>query len=183
MARLEDPDRRLRWARIAIKYAEKTQKKENIVVLLPDSAIRYLTKQFNDTWMLENGFLGPEPGTDTVADLLAERTGEVLSIAATQSVSDAVALMRNHDISQAPVLDQGQLAGVLDESNLLDHLLSGGEATTQVGELATQAFATAEKTTSLTACPSSRTTGVLAMDSGKGDRTSQIDLIERRASA
>ena len=170
----------------AIKYAEKSQKKENIVVLLPDSAIRYLTKQFNDTWMLENGFLGPEPGTDTVADLLAERTGEVLSIAATQSVSDAVALMRNHDISQAPVLDQGQLAGVLDESNLLDHLLSGGEATTPVGELATQAFATAEKTTSLTAlAPQFKNNKVvLAMDSGQVIGViSQIDLIERMASA
>ena len=37
----------------AIRYAERTQKEENIVVLLPDSAMRYLTKQFNDTWMAE----------------------------------------------------------------------------------------------------------------------------------
>ena len=89
------------------------------------------------------------PGTDTVADLIKERDGEVLSVAASQSVSDAVPLMRDHDISQAPVFAEGHLVGVIDESNLLDHLLSGGEASIQV--VNSQAFATAEQTTSLSA--------------------------------
>ena len=41
----------------AIKYAEMTKRKENILVLLPDSAQKYLSKIFNDEWMRENGFL------------------------------------------------------------------------------------------------------------------------------
>src|SRR5690606_14816355 len=41
----------------AIKYAQMTGKKENILVLLPDSAQKYLSKIFNDDWMRENGFL------------------------------------------------------------------------------------------------------------------------------
>ena len=168
----------------AIKYAEKTQKKENILVLMPDSAMRYLTKQFNDTWMLENGFLGPEPGNDTVAELLNGRDDEVLSVSAQQSVSDAVALMRAHDISQAPVLDGRTLIGVIDESNLLDHLLGGGDTGTVVGELATQSFATAEKSTPLTAlAPQLKNNKVvLAMNNGEVIGViSQIDLIERMA--
>ena len=168
----------------AIKYAEKTQKEENIVVLMPDSAMRYLTKQFNDTWMLENGFMGPEPGGDTVADLLNGRSGKVLSVSAQQTVADAVGLLRDHDISQAPVLDNSELVGVIDESNLLDHLLGGGDAATNVGELATQAFATAEPATTLSSlAPQLKNNKVvLAMDS---DRVvgviSQIDLIESMA--
>ena len=79
--------------------------------------------------MLENGFLG-QPGTDTVAESSWQSARVALDRCDAERVNDAVALMRNHDISQAPVLDNGQIAGVLDESNLLDHLLSGGEATT-----------------------------------------------------
>jgi cystathionine beta-synthase len=168
----------------AIKYAEKTQKKENIVVLMPDSAMRYLTKQFNDTWMLENGFMGPEPGGDTVADLLNGRSGSVLSVSAEQTVADAVGLLRDHDISQAPVLDDSKLVGVIDESNLLDHLLGGGDSTVSVGELATQSFATAEPATTLSSlAPQLKNSKVvLAMDNGQVVGViSQIDLIERMA--
>jgi cystathionine beta-synthase len=168
----------------AIKYAEKTQKKENIVVLMPDSAMRYLTKQFNDTWMLENGFMGPEPGGDTVADLLNGRSGSVLSVSAQQTVADAVGLLRDHDISQAPVLDDSKLVGVIDESNLLDHLLGGGDSTVSVGELATQSFATAEPATTLSSlAPQLKNNKVvLAMDHDQVVGViSQIDLIERMA--
>ena len=42
-------------------------------MLLPDSAVRYLTKYLDDEWMRQNGFLGPEPGLGRVSDLLAQR--------------------------------------------------------------------------------------------------------------
>ena len=46
----------------AIKYAEATKRKENILVLLPDGASKYLSKIFDDKWMRENGFLDePDP--------------------------------------------------------------------------------------------------------------------------
>ena len=46
----------------AIKYAETSKRKENILVLLPDGAQKYLSKIFNDEWMRENGFLDePDP--------------------------------------------------------------------------------------------------------------------------
>jgi cystathionine beta-synthase len=41
----------------AIKYAKTLKKPENIIVLLPDSGNRYLSKVFNDKWMIENGYL------------------------------------------------------------------------------------------------------------------------------
>ena len=48
----------------------KTPGEKNILVILPDSAVRYLSKIFDDNWMKENGYLEPEYGTDRVQDLL-----------------------------------------------------------------------------------------------------------------
>lgn len=41
----------------AMKYAEKLEKPSNIVVIFPDSGRQYLSKAFNDKWMVENGFM------------------------------------------------------------------------------------------------------------------------------
>ncbi|WP_413576307.1 PLP-dependent cysteine synthase family protein [Bdellovibrio sp. HCB290] len=41
----------------AMKYAEKIETPQNIVVIFPDSGRQYLSKAFNDKWMVENGFL------------------------------------------------------------------------------------------------------------------------------
>lgn len=44
----------------AMKYAEKLNKPSKIVVVMPDSGKSYLSKAFNDKWMIENGFLNKE---------------------------------------------------------------------------------------------------------------------------
>src|SRR5207237_8898261 len=54
----------------AIKYAEMSKRKENILVLLPDSAQKYLSKIFDDKWMRENGFLDEPDPMRTVSQLL-----------------------------------------------------------------------------------------------------------------
>ena len=45
----------------------------NILVLLPDSATRYLNKIFDDDWMRENGFLDVEDNLGTIRELLAQK--------------------------------------------------------------------------------------------------------------
>ena len=57
----------------AIKYAEMSKRKENILVLLPDSAQKYLSKVFDDKWMRENGFLDEPDVLGTVSQLLRSR--------------------------------------------------------------------------------------------------------------
>ena len=60
-------------------------------------------------------------------DVLAAKGGqEILSVPETASVREAVALMRNHDISQLPVRDKTGFIGVVTEASLLDGLISGG---------------------------------------------------------
>ena len=94
-----------------------------VVVLLPDSGSRYLSKIFDDNWMRENSFLEPA----NVGDLLAQRPREVISAAHATSVEAAIRMMKTHGISQLPVIDeQGGLHGLIGEGDLLDYLLAGG---------------------------------------------------------
>src|SRR4051812_19717786 len=109
----------------AIKYAQASGKKENILVLLPDSAQKYLSKIFNDDWMRENGFLDDQPGLGTVRDLLQGKAGNIVSATPSDKVRDVIATVKSLGISQLPVLENGKLKGIVAEVDLLRHLVSG----------------------------------------------------------
>jgi len=110
-----------------------------VVVLLPDSGSRYLSKVFDDNWMRENGFLEQA----SVADLLASRPREVITVGERTSVEAAIRQMKIHGISQLPVLDDaGQLHGIIGESDLLDYLLSGGAMDHTIADLHAHEVAT-----------------------------------------
>jgi cystathionine beta-synthase len=108
----------------AIKYAKATNKKQNIMVLLPDSAQKYLSKIFNDDWMRENGFLEEQPGLGTVRDLLQGKTG-IISAKPSDKVRDVIATLKSLGISQLPVIEGGKLKGIVAEVDLLRHLVTG----------------------------------------------------------
>jgi cystathionine beta-synthase len=117
-----------------------------VVVLLPDSGSRYLSKVFDDTWMRENGFLAPS----TVADLLDGRSGEVFTALEDTSIESAIRQMKTHGISQLPVLDaHGRLHGIIGESDLLDYLLSGGAMDHTIAGLHAHEIATIDPDMSL----------------------------------
>src|SRR5512143_3101390 len=85
----------------AIKYAEKSGKKENILVLLPDGPSKYLSKIFNDEWMRQNGFLDEPDPLGTVADLLKRASGrKVITAHRGEPIRKVIGLLRDHSISQ-----------------------------------------------------------------------------------
>jgi cystathionine beta-synthase len=103
-----------------------------VVVLLPDTGRGYLTKQFNDTWMRENNMLVlTQAAEPTLRDVLTYRRSHerimplVVSVSPTDSVADAVELLRRYGISQMPVMEHGQIVGSLTENLLLRHFASG----------------------------------------------------------
>lgn len=108
----------------ALKYARTLKKPEDIVVLLPDSGDRYLSKIFNDDWMRENGFLEGRINLGTARDIL-DHTGSGKIIVAQKSakVLDLIRLMKEHSISQIPVTEGTKLLGLVTESELLHYLL------------------------------------------------------------
>lgn len=112
----------------AIKYARTLKEKQNIVVLLPDSGNRYLSKAFNDAWMRDNGLLDSPLNTDSVQDLLlalGSKINEVISAKHTDSVEEVINKMKNHGVSQLPVFTEAQLSGVIEEGDLIHPLVSG----------------------------------------------------------
>jgi cystathionine beta-synthase len=112
----------LKWLRSPA--AEDLTEDDIVVVLLPDSGSRYLSKIFDDAWMRENGYLD----SATVADLIADRSRDLIAADETTTVAAAIRLMKTHGISQLPVLDgHGGLHGLISETDLLDYLLNGGE--------------------------------------------------------
>jgi cystathionine beta-synthase len=109
----------------AIKYAQMTGKKQNIMVLLPDSAQKYLSKIFNDDWMRENGFLEEQPGLGTVRELLQGKAATIVSASPSDKVKDVIATLKSLSISQLPVIENGKLKGIVAEVDLLRHLVTG----------------------------------------------------------
>jgi cystathionine beta-synthase len=119
----------LKWLRTNGSYLTED---DMVVVLLPDSGSRYLSKIFDDNWMRENGFLEQA----SVGDLLANRTGELITASEDTTVEAAIRLMKTHGISQLPVLDNsGKLHGIIGESDLLDYLISGGSMEHTIADL------------------------------------------------
>ncbi|HXV63701.1 MAG TPA: cystathionine beta-synthase [Vicinamibacteria bacterium] len=113
-------------AAAAIRYAKTLSAGQVVVVILPDSGSRYLSKFFNDDWMRQNRFLESDLGEGTVADLLAaKRIQRVITASSRESMGNVVQMMKEHNISQVPVLDDGKLRGLVTEVALLDHMVQG----------------------------------------------------------
>ncbi len=112
------------WA--AVEIAKKYGPDKRIVTLLPDSVRNYLTKFLDDQWMRENGFVETRWETATLGDLLRVRSPrELVSVQSSDSVGDTVHLMKDHGVSQVPVIDDERLVGIVTESDLLSKLATG----------------------------------------------------------
>ncbi len=107
-----------------VKWAERQVEPLNVVAILPDGASKYLSKVFNDQWMLENGFLEDEYG-GTVADVVGAKPRPFYTASPTATIGEVIALMKEHEVSQIPVIDEGgRLVGVATELALLKALVN-----------------------------------------------------------
>ncbi len=109
----------------ALRYAQDLPEDRLVVVLLPDSGSRYLSKVFDDKWMRENGFIESEWGEVTLREVLSVKPSqELITATVTDRMADVIELMKSYDISQLPVLDEkGAVAGLVREVELLKHML------------------------------------------------------------
>ena len=127
----------------AIKYAKATGSKENILIMLADSAQKYLSKIFNDNWMRENGFLDDVPGLGTVQDVIRGRAGNIVTAQRNMTVREVISTLKSLGISQLPVTDGKKLVGLVHEVDLLRHLVSGeGTLDSTIADLVESDYAT-----------------------------------------
>ena len=101
----------------AMRVARELPAGAVMVVLLPDNGRGYMSKIFNDEWMRANGFLGEGGHRATVGQVLRAKGGvpTMITVAPTDAVKRAVELMREFQISQIPVVDDGELVGSVNE--------------------------------------------------------------------
>jgi cystathionine beta-synthase len=124
----------------AIEVAKQLGKGKTVVTLIPDSGRPYLSKFYDDNFMLELGFLERDEPSPTVAEVLnAKRTEEpdipdLITIASHQKVGEAIDLMQRYSISQLPVVRDGELdsladvIGSLQDRDLLDRVFKNPDA-------------------------------------------------------
>jgi cystathionine beta-synthase len=155
--------------------------------LLPDSAQKYLSKIFDDEWMRSNGFLDEEDPLGTVRDLLAaKRQRPIVAAKKGHTLSEVINLMKEHSISQVPVLDEGRLSGLVSEIDLLNYLLKNpGKMDISIEQLVEADYATVTIQTKIkllkTIFNDAKLVCVLERDDLVGVIT-KIDLIEYLAS-
>jgi cystathionine beta-synthase len=91
---------------------------KRVLMMVPDSGRNYLSKVYDDNWMLEHGFLERQAPLPTVEEvLLAKHDGEVpalVTISAHQKVGEGIDTMQRYGISQLPVTRDGESESLVD---------------------------------------------------------------------
>ena len=107
----------------ALKYCREQTAPKRVVSLVCDTGNKYLSKMYNDYWMLDNGFLDREQHGD-LRDLLLRPFArrDTIVIGPNELLMTAYTRMKLYDVSQLPVMDGDQLVGIVDESDVLMHV-------------------------------------------------------------
>ncbi len=107
----------------ALRFCRAQTRPLRVVSFVCDTGTRYLSKVYNDAWMIDEGLLKQRRYGD-LRDLIARRAedGGVVSVGPQDTLLTAFQRMRLADVQQLAVLDGDRLAGVVDESDLLLHV-------------------------------------------------------------
>jgi cystathionine beta-synthase len=122
----------------ALQVAAELGPDDVVVVILPDSGKAYLSKVYNDAWMLQYGFLD-RPGTQArIGEVLVEKRGarvpDLVVVPAHEKVGRAIDILQEYGISQVPVAkterpeDLSEIVGSIHERSLLDRVFRDRDA-------------------------------------------------------
>ncbi len=136
----------------ALRYCREQTTPKRVVTFVCDHGAKYLSKMFNDFWMIDNGFLEREKYGD-LRDLISRRhiSREDYTLKPTTPISQAIKNMRMYDVSQMAVVDEhDKVIGIIDESDVLLALTHDGEHLTRpVSDFMTRRLETIKPTASV----------------------------------
>jgi cystathionine beta-synthase len=124
----------------ALEVARRFGPDARILTLIPDTGRNYLSKFYDDNWMLEHGFVERRSALPTVEQLLASKRAEdhelpdLVTISSHQKVGEAIDVMHRYSISQLPVVRDGRsdsladFIGSLQDRALLDLVFKNPDA-------------------------------------------------------
>ncbi len=112
-------------AHVAVQVArEINDAAKAVVCILPDSGERYLSKFHSDEWMRENRMLDTEKvSVQTILETKPQSFREVISADSAISARRALELMTQNNISQLPIIENGESVGSVSEGRLMTAVL------------------------------------------------------------
>jgi cystathionine beta-synthase len=179
----------------ALKVAERFGPEATIVTLIPDGGRAYLSKFYDDNWMLEYGFLERRAPAPTVAEVLRAKRAEepsvpeLVTIESHEKLGQAIDLMQRYSISQLPVIRHepadslADIVGSLQERGLLERIFKNPDALNEEVAAAMQpplAAVDADETvdTVFSAMTNGSPAVVVAMDGKPSGMLTRSDLLE-----
>jgi len=104
----------------ALCYCRSRAAPERVVTFVCDSGAKYLSKMYDDFWMIDHGLL-PQRASGDLTDLISRRfaEGAVVTVAPDDTLLTAYGRFKLYNVSQLPVIDKGSVVGILDESDVL----------------------------------------------------------------
>ncbi|HUO19953.1 MAG TPA: cystathionine beta-synthase [Steroidobacteraceae bacterium] len=104
----------------ALRYCREQRQPQRVVTFVCDSGNKYLSKVYNDYWMLDQGFLERESHGD-LRDLILRRHKDraAVTVNSSETVLAAYRRMKLYDVSQVPVMQDGRIVGIVDEEDIL----------------------------------------------------------------
>ena len=107
----------------ALKYCREQTTPKKVLTLVCDTGNKYLSKMYNDFWMLDNGFLARQP-TGDLRDLILRPFSQrdTVVVGPNDLLVTAYQRMKLYDVSQLPVMDGDNIVGIVDESDVLLHV-------------------------------------------------------------
>ena len=104
------------WA--ATRVAQRYGPESSVLALIPDSGRSYMSKFYDDNWMLEHGFVERQAPLPTIEEVLLAKHGgalpDLVTISAHQKVGEGIDTMQRYGISQLPVIRNGTCDSLAD---------------------------------------------------------------------
>ena len=112
----------------ALKYCREQTEPKKVLVFVCDTGNKYLSKMYNDYWMLDNGFID-RPQYGDLRDLILRPYSQrdTVVVSPTDLLTTAYQRMKLYDVSQLPVMEGEKLIGIVDESDVLLHVYGDEE--------------------------------------------------------
>jgi cystathionine beta-synthase len=105
-----------------LQLKDRLKKDDLVVCIFHDHGSRYVAKVYNDQWMIERGFLDVK----TFKDIINSRSSKqkLVTIEPSQTVAEAVEMMKKYDIENIPVMNGSGPIGAISENGLFQKVFS-----------------------------------------------------------
>lgn len=104
----------------ALRYCREQTEPKKVLTFACDTGNRYLSKMYNDFWMRDQGFIEMEQ-CGNLLDLIARpfASNDTVTVGPDEPLANAYSRMKLYDVSQLPVIKNGNIVGFIDESDVL----------------------------------------------------------------